>query len=406
MRADPPPATQTERHTMPQAGRPRRELWRARLAVSSVFFVVGFAFASWAARVPAIRDGLHLSDGQLALALLGLNGGAMLSLPIAGGLVARLGSRTQTVASLAVYLTALPLLALAPSLPLLAAALLLFAAGNSGVDVAMNAQGVLVERAYGRPVLGGFHAMFSLGGLAGAGASALLASAGIGVTAHFTAVAVVLVVLVAGAATALLPDGVRNGTAERPPVFALPTRAQWLPGVICFCAMFGEGIVNDWAAVYLHDITGATPGMAAAGFAVFSAFMVIGRLCADRARDRLGTVGLLLTCGTTAAAGAVLLVAVPVRASSLAGCALLGLGLAAIVPVVFAYAAPKDPGRSGPAIAAVSAVGYTGFLAGPPLIGGIAQGTGLRPAMLVLPLVMLTMTFLASRLPIHRSGVL
>ncbi|KIF02577.1 hypothetical protein PL81_29175, partial [Streptomyces sp. RSD-27] len=144
-----------------------------RTAVCAVFFVTGAAFATWAARVPAVQDRLDLSAGELAVALVGLSGGAFLGLPLVGGLVARFGSRTVLCAGMAAYLGALASLPHVPGLSVLTAALAVFACGNTAVDVAMNTQGVLVERAYGRPVLGGFHAMFSLGGIAGATAGGL-----------------------------------------------------------------------------------------------------------------------------------------------------------------------------------------------------------------------------------------
>ncbi|MFD5749425.1 MFS transporter [Streptomyces sp. NPDC127033] len=359
----------------------------ARAAVCAVFFVTGAAFATWAARVPAIQGGLELSEGQLAVALVGLSSGAFLGLPLVGGLVARYGSRPVLFTGMTVYLAALAGLAFAPGLPMLTVTLALFACGNTAVDVAMNTQGVLVERAYGRNILGGFHAMFSLGGIAGAVVGSLAASADIGTRPHFAMTALVLCVVVATAATALLPDP--PGQAEDAgPLFALPSAGLWIPGLVAFCALMGEGVMNDWGAVYLHDVTDASPGAAGVGFALFSAGMVAGRLCADRIRARAGTVRFTLGCALVAAAGAVVPISVPTTGAGFAGYMLLGLGMAAVIPVVFSHAARLRPGRPGPAIAAVSAIGYVGFLAGPPVIGGLAEAVDLRAAMLVLPALM------------------
>ncbi|WP_370419509.1 MFS transporter [Streptomyces sp. QH1-20] len=369
----------------------------ARAAVSAVFFITGAAFATWASRVPAVQDRLDLSAGQLAVALVGLSGGAFLGLPLVGGLVARFGSRPVLFTGMAVYLAALAGLAVTPNLPLLTANLALFACGNTAVDVAMNTQGVMVERAYRRAVLGGFHAMFSIGGIVGAVVGSLAASADVGVGRHFALTAVVLCVPMAVAATALLPDP--RETAEDPgPLFALPTAGLWIPGLVAFCALMGEGVMNDWGAVYLHDVTGASPGAAGAGFAVFSAGMVIGRLSADRIRARTGTVRFTLGCSLVAAAGSVVSISVASPGAGFAGYALLGLGMAAVIPVVFGHAAELRPARPGPAIAAVSAVGYVGFLAGPPIIGGIAEAVDLRVAMLVLLVLMVSMALLSLRL--------
>ncbi|MEV7677604.1 MFS transporter [Streptomyces sp. NPDC088341] len=406
-----------------------------RLAVCTMFFITGAAFAAWAARVPAIQDRLGLSEGQLAVALVGLSSGAFLGLPLMGGLVARYGSRPVLFTGMTVYLAALPGLAFAPSLPMLTVTLALFACGNTAIDVAMNTQGVLVERAYGRNILGGFHAVFSLGGIVGAVASGLAASAGVGTGPHFVITALVLYAAAAVATTALIPDppGRAQGSDRRTqnadrrtqesdrgtqepnlltqdadrraedakdpaPLFALPSAGLWIPGLVAFCALVGEGVMNDWGAVYLHDVTGASPGAAGAGFALFSAGMVVGRLSADRIRARTGTVRFTLGCALVAALGSVVSIAVPTTGGGLAGYTLLGLGMAAVIPVIFSHAAQLRPERPGPAIAAVSAVGYAGFLAGPPLIGGIAEAVDLRAAMLVLPALMAAMALLSLRL--------
>ncbi|MGK5627496.1 MFS transporter [Streptomyces sp. URMC 123] len=375
---------------------PTKRLRAARVAVCGVFFVTGAAFATWAARVPAVQDRLDLSAGELAIALVGLSTGAFAGLPLVGGLVARWGSRRVLIGGAAVYLGALPLIAVAPGVPLLTVVLAAFACGNTAVDVAMNTQAVLVEREYGRPILGGFHAMFSLGGIAGALVGSAAAAAGIGVGGHFLVTAVVLALAGAVAMAALLPDP--PDASASGPLLALPTRGLWVPGLIAFCALMGEGVMNDWGAVYLHDVTGSSAGTAAAGFAVFSAGMVLGRLAADRVRARTGDTRFVLGCAVLSAVGAAVSIALPTPEAGLAGYALLGLGLAAVIPVIFSYAARHDPLRPGPSIAAVSAVGYVGFLAGPPIMGGIAEATSLRVAMLVLVALMAAMTVLAPRL--------
>ncbi|WP_078869406.1 MFS transporter [Streptomyces sp. NRRL B-1347] len=398
-RTEHPPLKPPDTHLHPSP-HPAARLRAMRLAVSTVFFVTGAAFATWAARVPAVQDRLDLSAGQLAVALVGLSGGAFVGLPLVGGLVARYGSRTVLCVGMAVYLAALAGLAFVPGLALLTAALALFACGNTAVDVAMNTQGVLVERAYARPVLGGFHAMFSLGGIVGAGVGGLVASAGVGTGPHFAVTAVVLCAVAAWAATALVPEPRRTERAaeDSGPLLALPGPGLWIPGLVAFCALMGEGVVNDWGAVYLHEVTGASAGLAGVGFAVFSAGMVVGRLSADRVRSRVGTTRFTLGCATVAGVGALIPITSPTVLAGFLGYGLLGLGMAAVIPVVFSHAADLNPERPGPAIAAVSAVGYVGFLAGPPIIGALTESTTLRTAMLVLPALMATMAVLATRL--------
>ncbi|MFD0690314.1 MFS transporter [Actinomadura fibrosa] len=367
----------------------------ARIAIGLIFFVNGAAFATWASRVPAIRDGLTLSAGGLSVALTGLAVGAFVGLPVAGGLVARWGSRRVLMWS-SLYLAGLPLVAFAPRLGYLTAVLVAFAFGNSALDVAMNTQGALAERACARPLMGGFHAMFSLGGVTGAIAGGLAASTEIGIGAHFTGAAAALTVVCGVAVAYLFPDGPDRAAAD--PLLALPSRGLWAPGFVVFCALMGEGLMNDWGSLYLRDVAGSSAGTAAAGFGVFSVGMVAGRLVADRIRGRTTPGRFLLTCGLIAASGSTLAFAFPYAWTGLAAYSLIGLGLAAVVPVAFSQAAALTTRRPGPSIAAVSTVGYIGFMAGPPVVGGIAESAGLRTAMLMFLVLMATMTSLAPAL--------
>lgn len=367
----------------------------ARAAVGAVFFVNGATFATWAARVPAIREGLGLSPGGLSVALTGLAAAAFAGLPLAGMLVARWGSR-RVLTGAALYLAALPLIALAPGLVWLAAVLAVFAIGNSTLDVAMNTQGALVERAYARPLMGSFHAMFSLGGVVGAAFGGVAADLGVSVRSHFLLTVVVLSFVLAVATVFLLPD-VPSGDAAGL-TLALPDRRLFAPGLIAFCALMGEGMMNDWSTVYLHDVADTSKSTAATGFSVFSAGMVVGRLAADRIQAHLGPDRFVLACGLLASSGSALAVAVPTPAAGMAAYALIGLGLAAIIPVTFSHAARQPHRAPGPSIAAVSTVGYVGFLAGPPIVGAVAQTTGLRAAMLLFLVLTTVMVCLAPRL--------
>jgi MFS family permease len=348
------------------------------LSVSTVFFLVGFSFATWASRIPTIRDDLALSNGQVALALIGFNSGIVLASLVVGGLVTRFGSRTILIISLMWYSAALPLIALAPTLPLLAAAMLLVAIGNCGVDITMNAQGSLVERAYGRPVLASFHAVFSLGALAGGGIGALVTSVHVSTLAHFTTVAVVMILIAVPAAPGLLRESSRtsgfgrNGTSRKR--LSFPTSAILLP------------------------VVGSDGGAAAIGITVFSVGMLTGRLTADRIHRRFGTRAFIIACSATASVGAILVIATGTYVVCLIGAVVLGLGLAAIVPVVFSHSAAQDPERYGSAIAKVTAIGYTAFLTGPPIVGGLAEAFGLPTGMMTLPVLMLVMIILATRL--------
>lgn len=248
----------------------------------------------------------------------------------------------------------------------------------------MNAHGVEVERAYGRPVMSSFHGMFSIGGLIGAGIGGLFAWLDLSAAATLTAVGIPLALASLYARRHLLP-------ATPPPTThtIAPRRVPWtnwiiLMGIVAFAGLVGEGAANDWTAVYLFQNLGAPQAVAAAGFAVFSTAMTIGRFAGDRLAQRFGPVRLVRYSGLIAALGlgsALLIGQIPV---AFAGFALFGLGLATIVPQVFSAAGNHDPARAGQAIAQVATVGYAGLVAGPAIIGGAAELIGL-PAALGIP---------------------
>ena len=351
----------------------------ARLAVLAVFFVNGLGFASFVVRIPAVQEKLSLGEGLLGLALLGVSVGSLPSMPLAGWLVSRFGSRPVVGISAVLLPLALPLIALAPSLPALVAAFVLVGASAGTLDVSMNSHASTVEKGYGKRIMSSFHAAFSFGGLAGAASGGLIAAAGIGLPAHFSGVAALSALAAVPIYWSLLPAGVDRGEAGAP-AFARPTRSLVGLGVISFCVLLGEGAMADWSAVYLRNSLETGPGLAAAGYAAFSLTMATGRLFGDKLAEAIGPGTLVRLGGTVAALGLAggLLVATP--AAALVGFAGMGLGLSVIFPIALGAAGHAE-GGAGPAIAAVSTAGYFGFLVGPPTIGFIAEGTSLGAAL-------------------------
>jgi MFS family permease len=382
-----------------------RALRQARLAVSAAFLANGLGFANWAARIPAVKDHVGLSTGALGVALLGIAAGAVVAMPLAGALLVRFGSRTLTRLVLALFCLALPLPALAGSLPALAAALVLVGVAAGSLDVSTNAQAVEVEQRYGRPLLAGMHGLWSLGTLAGALIGGLAAGAGIAPPAHLLAVASVLLVAGLYATRHLLPgDGDRD---QASPSFVRPTRALALLGAIAFCGLLSEGAAYDWSAVYLRDSLGSSEGLAVSAYAAFTLTMTAGRLVGDRLRARFGSRALLGSAALVAAAGLGAGLALGRTVAAVAGFALLGAGLSCIVPIVFGAAGSASGLPSGPAIAAVSTVGYLGFIAGPPIIGGLGEITGLPAALtLVVALTALVAVMARGLPPPDRAGTL
>jgi predicted MFS family arabinose efflux permease len=352
------------------------------LAAAAAFLVAGLVFGTWAARIPAIKTDLGLTDGQLAVALVALNGGAVVGLQAGAWVVGRLGSRTAVRLALPSYAVLLLPISLAPHLPALTAAVAVSAVVNSVVDVAINTNGVGVERRSMRPVLSRLHALLTLGGILGAGLGALAARLGIGVAPHFAGVAAAGAVAAIALSRLLAPDHVAAPVTDVPPV-----RARWVLGLglLAWCVTLAEGSGNDWTAVYLHEL-GVSEAAAATGVVAFLGAMTLGRLVGDHLRARTGTVTLFRASAATAAAGFGTALLVDAPAAGLIGFALLGLGVSITLPLLLGAASHRaaDTGRSpATAVAQVSMVAYLGSFAGPMLIGALATATSLRTALVV-----------------------
>lgn len=334
--------------------------------------------AAWAPLVPYAKDRLAVGDGTLGLLLLCLGAGSIATMPLSGALAARFGCRRVIWAASLVICAALPLLAMAGSVPLLAAALLLFGAGVGTVDVAINIQAVVVERTAGRTVMSGFHGLFSVGGIAGAaGVSAVLWAGGSPLLATMcVAVAIPAALLLFG--RGLLPyGGDRDG-----PAFALPRGAVLLIGGLCFICFLAEGAMLDWSALVLIALHGVDPARSGLGYAVFSVAMTAGRLSGDRIVRALGGRTVLLLGASCAAAGMALAVLAPSSLAALAGFALVGAGASNIVPVLYSALGRQRAMPPNLAVAAVTTLGYSGILAGPAGIGLVAHVASLPIAFL------------------------
>jgi predicted MFS family arabinose efflux permease len=352
----------------------------ARRATQGFFLLSGVGMASWAPMVPFAKARLGLDEAQLGLLLLCMGIGSAASMPLAGYLSHRFGSRKVLGLAAPLLCVALPLLTVASQAVLLGAALVLFGGALGVVDVAMNAHAVDVERLHGRPLMSGFHGLFSVGGLTGsAGMSALLGT-GVPLVACAVAVAVLLLAIVATQWRALIVIPHDEATARRSP-FAAPSPTAILVGLLCLAIFLAEGAMLDWSAEFLRSARGFAISGAGLGYAAFSIAMAIGRLLGDRITSALGPVRVVRYGGLVAAAGLVLACSLPWPATALLGFVLVGLGAANIVPVLFG-AAGRLPGTSpGVAIATVTALGYTGMLVGPAVIGFIAHATSLPIAL-------------------------
>ncbi|TDC48999.1 MFS transporter [Actinomadura sp. KC345] len=367
-------------------------LGRARVAVTVAFAAHGLLAAAWVVRIPQIKEHLGLSEGSMGVALLGAPVGVVVAVRFAGRIIASRGSRATTIAAGIACAASLVPLGLAWNLGALTLALLLLGASLGLMDVAMNAQGVAVERGYGRPLMSGLHGAYSIGTLVAALAGSAAAQAGVPVPLHLAAAAVALAALMAVGCRGLL-----DRSADAVPVPAEPPAAgerapaaapssRWLLvmlGVIGLCSFVGEGAMADWSAIYLREDLGTGPGVAGLGYAGCAVAMTVGRLAGDRVVARFGPVPVLRAGSLTAALGLGLGLAAGHPAAAVCGFTIFGLGAAVVAPVTFSAAGniPGVPAAAG--ISRVTGVGYLGLLGGPPVIGFVAQGVGLGWALAV-----------------------
>jgi MFS family permease len=348
--------------------------------VGATFGLHAALYGTWAGRVPAIKHALGLSDTALGAALFGMAVGTLVGSWWGGGLARRLGPARVVRACLPGMAAALAASAFAGDLAVLTAALVCFGTLGAIVDVGMNTSAVGVERRLERPLMSGFHGAWSVGLLLGAVVASAAAAARIGPEAHFTVVAALVA---AAGATAL-------GSLPRPAAPAAAAaheRAAWsaglvILGAITFCSFFAEGSAADWSAVYMHDRADASAAVAAAAFAGFSVAMAASRLTADRIVVRIGPTTLARRAGITAAAGLGLALAVPVPGAGVVGVALMGAGLAPIVPLAVSAVGAAAHGVET-AVSRVFLLGYSGSIAGPAAIGFAAGQVELRAALLI-----------------------
>ena len=385
---------------------------RARIGTAACFLLTGFVSASWASRVPAIKDGLGLSDGQFATALLGLEAGAVVGLQLGGLVVPRTGSRRALTAAVLAFSCALLGPAVAPTFLVLAGSLFLFAVLTSVADVAMNAQGVAVQRLMGRPVLSGMHATHSLGGILGAGGGALAARLDAAPLPHFLVAAVVAGIACIAASPHLLPSGVdavevssEAASAPRTGVrqwFSGWTAPMVLLGALAFCVTLADGAALNWSAVYIADALGGTEVLGAVGLGVFLGALMLGRLVGDRLVSRFGAVAVFRAGTVVAGAGFGGALLIDTAIAGLIGLGLLGAGIANALPLAIG-AGSNDPGETpATATARVSTLGYLGSFVGPVLIGGLASLSSL-PFALGLPALLVLATAFGAR-AVRRAG--
>lgn len=373
----------------------------ARAATRLSFLVAGFGMASWAPLVPFAKARVGIGDGAMGMLLLCLGLGSVLAMSATGALSARFGSRPIIIlGGLGVSLF-LPLLAVAGTPLALGGALFAFGAALGTLDVAMNIHAVDVEQASGRPLMSGFHALFSIGGFAGAAAMTLMLSLGLSPLAG-TTVNTALMLAAMGLAAPRLARAKGDPDSAS---FALPRGVVLLLSLLAAATFLAEGAMLDWSALLITRGGLVTPAQGGLGYMLFSIAMTAGRLAGDKVVARLGDRRILRWGGVLAVAGFAVLLTAPAPALALSGFILIGLGAANIVPVLFRLAGAQTAMPATQAISALSTIGYAGILIGPAGIGGIADAAGLRGAFWLLAGLFALTPLLAGRLTAPTRGL-
>jgi MFS family permease len=374
---------------------PSNPAHKPRLAVSWYFLCCGLVFSSWAARIPAVKDLFGLNEASLGAVLFMLPFGSFVALPIAGWVVHRFGSRGITVLSAIGY--ALLLVAIGYCAETWQLSLVLFMFGFFGdfLNISMNTQGLAVQRVMDRPVLSGLHGLWSVGALLGAVIGGWSLRSGWSTQQHLAGVALACAVLSMVFYAWLVSEHRPVGGPQK--LFVWPEPALLLLGLICFCTAVCEGAMADWSSLYYRQVLRDPAGVSTTGYTAFTFAMAAGRLTGDRIIQRLRYRATLMLNGICIALGLALALGIPHPAAVIAGYALVGIGVSVVIPIVYMIAGKSGRMAPAAALAAVSTVGFTGFLAGPPMIGFIAHETGLRLALVTVLALGLLITVLAWR---------
>jgi len=368
----------------------------ARISVKLLFFINGFVHANLAARFPRVQEIFSIDNGTFGIVLLSTSLGALLAMPFTGWLIIRNGSRSIAIAAIFLYCLFVPLVPVMTGVYGLALIFFIMGITAGMLDVSMNAQAVMVEQQYRKPIMTSFHALFSIGMVAGAGCGALFVALQ---TTLFVHLSMVIALSLLGAAWAryhLIHDKPIKKVVEGP-AFRLPNAAMVSIGVIAFCCMLGEGAMADWSTNFMEKVAGASKALAPIGLSSFALAMTIGRFFGDSIRSKLGDRKLMIWLGLISTLGLTITLIFIHPYVAIAGLFITGLGLSSIVPIAYSIAGNTKDLSPGVGLAMVTTVGYSGFLFGPPVIGFIADWQSLRLALGVVAILFVAMTILGAR---------
>lgn len=377
-----------------------------RIAVGLLFFMAGLCFSSWASRIATIQQTMGLTDAALGAVLFSLPVGLMCSLPFSGWVITRIGSKKLLLVAILVYGMCLITLGLAQNTFQLVICLVCFGFSSNAVNIAVNTQAVATERLYSRPIMASFHGLWSLAGFTGAGIGTIMIANRIEPFHHFIVILIILAIGVIIASRYLYDD---SGLPKNESTVAIPFRKRIslvVPlitlGSIAFCSMICEGAMFDWSVVYFKKVVAAPIALQGAGFTAFMFTMAGGRFIADWFAHRFGLKRTLQVSGSLTASGLMVALIFPYFYTAMAGFLLVGAGVSSVVPMVYSAAGRSKTMSAGVALAAVSTIGFIGFLIGPPIIGFIAGLATLRASFAFIALMGISVVVLSTRAKLDR----
>jgi len=358
---------------------------RMRIAVASVFFLHGLNFSSWAARIPDIQLKLGLSEAELGGVLLILPIGSLVSLPLSGVIIDKLGSRLVVLIASLGYALTLPFLGAAPTVTMLSMALFAYGMFGNMVNISVNTQAIGVQTHYGRTIMASFHGTWSLAGFTGAGIGTLMVALDVAPQYHYLMMVGLIMVILAVNYPHTLKEDVNRNTGK----FKLvkPDGTLVKIGLIAMCGMMSEGCMFDWSGVYFKKVVEAPEAWVPLGFSAFMMTMAGGRFVSDRFTNRFGIANVLKASGILISSGLIVAVVFPYFVPTLIGFLLVGFGVSSVVPLAYSVAGKSTTMSAGMALTLVSSISFFGFLMGPPLIGFIAEASNLRISFAFIALV-------------------
>jgi MFS family permease len=364
-----------------------------RIAVAAMFFMTGLCFSSWTSRIATIQQTLDLSEAALGGVLFALPVGLMCSLPFSGWIITKIGSRNLLVAALVVYSLSLVTLGLAQNVIQLVICLVIFGFSSNAVNISVNTQAVAAEELYKRPILASFHGLWSLAGFTGGLIGVFMMRMHIIPWHHFAIILGIIVLVV----FITIPYLKNDKVVDSGPVFVMPDNSLIKLGAIAFCSMICEGAMFDWSVIYFKKVVLAPIDWIGAGFTAFMATMALGRFVADSFAHRFGLKRTMQLSGMLTATGLLIAVIFPHFYTALIGFLFVGAGVSSVVPMVYSAAGKSKTMKPGVALAAVSTLGFMGFLIGPPIIGFIAGLATLRASFTLIAMMGICVTIVSTK---------